>query len=57
MLININDVDPGNAVGMKIWQCYENLPAQEWYYTEDFRIALTGKGAFNLHAIPYLTEG
>ncbi|KDR84331.1 hypothetical protein GALMADRAFT_111607 [Galerina marginata CBS 339.88] len=35
---------PGNAVGMKIWQCYDNLPAQQWYYTADNRIALEGKG-------------
>ncbi|KAF8997618.1 G-X-X-X-Q-X-W domain-containing protein [Cyathus striatus] len=30
----------GNGVGMKIWQCYDNLPAQAWYYTDDNRIAL-----------------
>ncbi|KAF8890490.1 ricin B lectin domain-containing protein [Infundibulicybe gibba] len=35
---------PGNNVGMKIWQCYDNLPAQAWYYTNDNRIALAGKG-------------
>jgi len=35
---------PGNGVGMKIWQCYDNLPAQEWFYTADRRIALTGRG-------------
>ncbi|KDR84318.1 hypothetical protein GALMADRAFT_205989 [Galerina marginata CBS 339.88] len=35
---------PGNAVGMKIWQCYDNLPAQQWFYTDDNRIALEGKG-------------
>ena len=29
---------------MKIWQCYDNLPAQAWYYTDDERIALTGQG-------------
>ena len=29
---------------MKIWQCYDNLPAQAWYYTNDNRIAVTGKG-------------
>lgn len=36
---------PGNAIGMKIWQCYDNLPAQQWYYTDDDRIALEGKGS------------
>ncbi|KAF9456845.1 ricin B lectin domain-containing protein [Collybia nuda] len=35
---------PGKGVGMKIWQCYDNLPALVWYYTDDNRIALTGKG-------------
>ncbi|KAF8978541.1 carbohydrate-binding module family 13 protein, partial [Cyathus striatus] len=35
---------PGNGVGMKIWQCYDNLPAQAWYFTDDYRIALEGKG-------------
>ncbi|KAF4608057.1 hypothetical protein EYR40_000400 [Pleurotus pulmonarius] len=35
---------PGNGVGMKIWTCYDNLPAQEWYYTGDNRIALFNKG-------------
>jgi hypothetical protein len=32
---------------MKIWQCYDNLPAQAWYYTGDNRIAVTGKGQFS----------
>ncbi|TFK37931.1 ricin B lectin domain-containing protein [Crucibulum laeve] len=35
---------PGNGVGMKLWQCYDNLPAQQWYFTDDDRIALEGKG-------------
>ncbi|KAJ3552595.1 hypothetical protein NM688_g4074 [Phlebia brevispora] len=35
---------PGNGVGMKIWQCYPDLPAQEWYYTDDNRIALFNQG-------------
>ncbi|RDB19628.1 Extracellular exo-alpha-L-arabinofuranosidase [Hypsizygus marmoreus] len=35
---------PGNGIGMKIWKCYDNLPAQQWYYTDDNRIALAGKG-------------
>ena len=29
---------------MKIWQCYDNLPAQEWYYTDDNRVALENQG-------------
>ncbi|KAL0961332.1 hypothetical protein HGRIS_006289 [Hohenbuehelia grisea] len=35
---------PKSGVGMKIWTCYDNLPAQAWYYTDDKRIAVTGKG-------------
>lgn len=40
---------PGNGVGMKVWQCYDGLDAQAWYYTDDDRIALTGKG--KIHSI------
>ena len=29
---------------MKIWTCYDNLPAQQWYYTDDNRIALENQG-------------
>lgn len=29
---------------MKIWQCYDNLPAQAWYFTNDGRVALEGQG-------------
>ncbi|KAF5336494.1 hypothetical protein D9611_006744 [Ephemerocybe angulata] len=36
--------NPGNGVGMKIWTCYDGNPAQQWYYTDDNRIALEGKG-------------
>ncbi|KAF8810387.1 hypothetical protein BYT27DRAFT_7186611 [Phlegmacium glaucopus] len=35
---------PGNGVGMKIWQCFDNLPAQQWVYTDDNRIALENQG-------------
>lgn len=37
-------VAPASGVGMKIWQCYDNLAAQKWSFTEDNRIALEGKG-------------
>jgi hypothetical protein len=39
---------------MKIWQCYDNLPAQAWYYTSDNRIALTGKGWFLIGNLIFL---
>ncbi|TFK38391.1 carbohydrate-binding module family 13 protein [Crucibulum laeve] len=35
---------PANGVGMKIWQCFDSLPAQTWFATEDNRIALAGQG-------------
>jgi hypothetical protein len=35
---------PANGIGLKIWQCYDNLPAQQWFYTDDNRIALEGQG-------------
>ena len=37
-------IGPGNGVGLKIWQCYDNLQAQQWYYTDDQRIVLNGTG-------------
>ncbi|KAF9470860.1 G-X-X-X-Q-X-W domain-containing protein [Pholiota conissans] len=35
---------PANGVGLKIWQCYDNLPAQQWNFTADNRIALENQG-------------
>ncbi|KAJ8486903.1 hypothetical protein ONZ45_g14514 [Pleurotus djamor] len=35
---------PGDRVQMKLWKCYDNLPAQTWYATDDKRIALKDKG-------------
>jgi len=37
---------PADGVQLKIWTCYANLPAQQWVYTADYRIALEGKGKF-----------
>ncbi|KAH6867250.1 ricin B lectin domain-containing protein, partial [Coprinopsis sp. MPI-PUGE-AT-0042] len=37
---------PGNGVGLKIWQCYDGLPAQQWFVTDDYRIALEGQGDY-----------
>ncbi|KAH8833973.1 carbohydrate-binding module family 13 protein, partial [Flagelloscypha sp. PMI_526] len=34
----------GNNVGLKIWQCYDGLPQQQFYITGDHRIAVEGKG-------------
>ncbi|KAG6886767.1 hypothetical protein C0992_002478 [Termitomyces sp. T32_za158] len=35
---------PGNGVGMKIWECFDGLAAQTWFYTDDQRIALLNQG-------------
>ncbi|TFK29155.1 G-X-X-X-Q-X-W domain-containing protein [Coprinopsis marcescibilis] len=35
---------PGNGVPVKIWECFDNLPAQQWYLTDDNRIALAKTG-------------
>jgi len=45
-LLNTNPA-PGNGVGLKIWQCYDNLPAQQWFYTDDNRIKLNAPGLSN----------
>lgn len=34
--------NPGNGVQLKLWQCYDNLPAQAWIATQDTRIVLAG---------------
>ncbi|KAF9568159.1 ricin B-like lectin [Agrocybe pediades] len=44
--------NPANGVGMKIWTCYKNLPAQEWKFTNDGRVLL----ANSVFALD-LTEG
>ncbi|KAL0951944.1 hypothetical protein HGRIS_008595 [Hohenbuehelia grisea] len=35
---------PANGVELKIWQCFDNLAAQTWFYTGDQRIALQNQG-------------
>jgi len=37
-------IDPANGVQLKLWECHDNLPAQQWYYTDDNRIALDNQG-------------
>lgn len=37
-------LDPTSGVGMKIWQCYSGLVQQQWYLTDDHRIAVEGQG-------------
>ncbi|KAF5362259.1 hypothetical protein D9756_002812 [Leucocoprinus leucothites] len=36
--------NPGNGVHMKIWQCFNNLPAQTWSFDNNKHIVLQGKG-------------
>ncbi|TEB37276.1 ricin B-like lectin [Coprinellus micaceus] len=35
---------PNNGSKMKIWNCYDGLASQSWFYTDDKRIALKDKG-------------
>jgi hypothetical protein len=35
---------PANSIGMKIWQCYNNLPAQAWHYSNNDKLSLNGNG-------------
>ncbi|KAL0955592.1 hypothetical protein HGRIS_001828 [Hohenbuehelia grisea] len=35
---------PASGTQMKIYTCFENLPAQEWFWTTDDRIALENQG-------------
>lgn len=35
---------PASGVALKIWTCYDSLPAQDWWFTNDSRIAVTNKG-------------
>jgi hypothetical protein len=44
LLFTIMNQAPGNGVGMKIWQCYDNLPAQTWVYNTDSQFVLSGRG-------------
>ncbi|KIJ34534.1 carbohydrate-binding module family 13 protein, partial [Sphaerobolus stellatus SS14] len=36
--------DPANGIPMKIWECFNGLPQQNWFYTDDERIAETNQG-------------
>ena len=45
-------IGPTSGVGLKIWQCFDNLQAQEWFYTDDQRISLNGTG---LSVPPFLS--
>ena len=38
-------LDPADGIQLKIWQCYDNLPAQQWYYDEN-RIELDNQGYY-----------
>ncbi|KAH6912142.1 G-X-X-X-Q-X-W domain-containing protein [Coprinopsis sp. MPI-PUGE-AT-0042] len=36
--------NPGNGTSLKIWECFDNLAAQQWQFTDDRRLALEGTG-------------
>ncbi|KAH6884294.1 carbohydrate-binding module family 13 protein/putative endo-1,3-beta-glucanase, partial [Coprinopsis sp. MPI-PUGE-AT-0042] len=40
--LNATSEDPINGSQMKIWECYENLPAQTWFRTWDSRLVRAG---------------
>ena len=40
---NKKQLDSSNKTPMKIYTCYDNLSVQQWYYTNDKRIALQGQ--------------
>lgn len=46
--LDLEPLDPGNGVQMKIWQCYDQLPAQRWIVTSDNRIVLAGTSTLRL---------
>ncbi|KAH6892800.1 carbohydrate-binding module family 13 protein, partial [Coprinopsis sp. MPI-PUGE-AT-0042] len=35
---------PNDGTQLKIWNCYDGLPAQQWFYTDDKRVALKDSG-------------
>jgi hypothetical protein len=50
--------DPEDGAQLKIRQCsYDNLPAQQWYYTDDNRIALENQGIIIFSAAIFLEHG
>lgn len=55
-MLNIRHfLDPGNAIGMKIWQCYDNLAAQKWFFTDDNRIALENRGLSSFNVVKMIS--
>ncbi|KAH6911561.1 20 kDa protein having G-X-X-X-Q-X-W motif-containing protein [Coprinopsis sp. MPI-PUGE-AT-0042] len=36
--------NPQDGTKLKIWQCFDNLPAQQWQFTKDRRFILAGTG-------------
>ena len=52
-LMNVRRLAPANGQQLKIWQCYDNLPAQTWFYTADQRIAVVNSGMQRLLPASY----
>ncbi|KAF9487639.1 hypothetical protein BDN71DRAFT_1545022 [Pleurotus eryngii] len=44
--------EPASGVALKIWTCYDNLPAQNWWFTNDNRIAVYNKGKHRMTFLP-----
>lgn len=41
---SLNRSGPANGGGLKIWQCFAGLPQQQWFLTDDNRIAVENLG-------------
>ncbi|KAH6911551.1 hypothetical protein BKA70DRAFT_1268054 [Coprinopsis sp. MPI-PUGE-AT-0042] len=40
----VERMNPQDGTKLKIWQCFDNLPAQQWQFTKDRRFILAGTG-------------
>ncbi len=41
---SLKRLGPANGVGLKIWECFAGLPQQQWFLTDDNRIAVENLG-------------
>lgn len=46
--IEVLRVDPADGVGLKIWECYANLPAQLWDHIGGNRIVIENTSTSSL---------
>ncbi|KAF4604505.1 hypothetical protein EYR40_003279 [Pleurotus pulmonarius] len=48
--------NPENGMGMKLFECFDNLPAQQWFLTDNNRIALENQGTLALLWLKFATH-